>query len=111
MLSANVVEHAVKNNAYAVSMESGTDLGEILVCSKASVNELVVGGVIAMSGRLKYRSEINCIYMHSLQVRNPFDDLLYSMDRRTAQLGTSPFTAAEAERIDVIYSGFFDPFR
>ena len=59
MLSADVVENAVKDNSDAVFVQSLAYLCEVLVSAKAFVNFCVIGGVIAVSRRLKDRSEVN----------------------------------------------------
>ncbi len=43
-------------------------------------------------------------------MRYPLDYLFDAVNRSACELFTGPFAAAEAQRVDVINSGSFDPF-
>ena len=97
-----MVEYAVKNNTYTVLMQIFAYLFEILVCAEAAVADLVIYRVIAVLGGLKKRSEINGIDVHLLEMRDPFSDLFYTVDRSLGGFGAIGLRTAESEWVDVI---------
>ena len=112
MISAHVVENAVQNNSYAVFMESGADLREVLIRAETLIYRVIVGGIIAVLEGLKNRSEVNGVEVHFFKVGYPLDYFQYpAFFARFRKFGAKFFAAAEAKRINMVNVCLFDPMR
>ena len=74
---ADVVEHAVKYHLDAVPVKLGADVGKIPVGSETAVDHTVIGGIIAVPGGFKHRSEIDGVRAQSSDVTDKGNEIPY----------------------------------
>ena len=98
--SADVIENAVKNNSYTVCVKLITDMAEGIIVAKSAVYHFVVSCIVAVLHRFKYRTEVNCVNIHFLEVRYPLKHLIKTIDHFAAVVEL--WSAAESERVNVI---------
>ena len=101
-----MIEYAVKHYADTVFMELFADASEAFIISETVVYIEIIIGIISMGSGHEYRSEVNGIDIHFLQVRNKIYDLIKTMFKLTV---IDTRCTAEAKRIDVIEYGFVYP--
>ena len=99
-ITSGVVEDAVKDDLEAGLVASAHKGDEVIVGAQARVEQLVVGGFVAMSHRLEERANIESGKAQALEVVNPRKEGIEAMDRFAVVvlLGRS----GEAEGINVV---------
>lgn len=101
-ITSHMVENTVQNYSYAICVKVGTDLFEILVCTKTAVNGLIINSIITVLCGLEKRSQVNGVYVHFFQMRYPFGYLLNAVYGSFGGLVAIGFSPAEAQRVNVV---------
>ncbi len=101
--SADVVEHAVQNDADAVFAQHGADFLKGSVVAETAVDAAVVDGVVAVAAALKHRIKQNDIYAELLKMRHAVENLVQTVGLHMIVLLGS---AAVTERINVVNNRF-----
>jgi hypothetical protein len=95
-----VIENTVENDTNAVFVELIADVFERVIVAESAVDFLVICFVVAVLNRLENRTEVNRINVHFLEVVNPVENLVQTVNYFAAVVEFR--RTAESEGIDVI---------
>ena len=101
-ITSHMVENTVQNNSDAVCVKVSANLFEIVVCTQTAVNCLVINGIIAVLCGLEKRSQVNGVYVHFFEMRDPLGDLFDAVYGSFGGLMAIGFSPAEAQRVNVV---------
>lgn len=95
-----MIENAVEDNSDTVFVELVAYISEGVIVTETSVDSFIVNSIVSVLNRLKNGTEVNSVNVHFLEVFDPVENLIKTInDFATVVILRR---SAEAEGIDVI---------
>ena len=106
--ASNVVEHTVEDNADAVAVQAGANVGEIGIGAQSAVDAAEITGVVAVRVGLEEGREVDRVRTQCADMFDPVTDLA---DAALVYAVIDARCAAETDRINLIKYAFVCPHK